>query len=175
MKFIYSYGLFCFCKEIFCIIHNKEKIIKLRSKKVIDCVPDVAAYIYHTLHSLDVWYINTCDENYSELRIHRENLNNLDIKPADNIKLSRADIDYYYNKIRIKINNYLSELNDNLLCEKPDNCNYDRFTLILAQFRHLHSHMGMLMGVIIDDTGLWPRVLGLELPIPNDDTYNKYF
>ncbi len=46
--------------------------------------------------------------------------------------------------------------------------------MILAQFRHLHTHMGMLMGFVIDDTGLWPRVLGLEKPFPEGD-YEKYF
>ena len=31
----------------------------------------------------------------------------------------------------------------------------------------------MLMGFIIDDTGLWPRVLGLENPFPEGE-YSKY-
>jgi hypothetical protein len=30
------------------------------------------------------------------------------------------------------------------------------------------------MGFIIDDTGLWPRVLGLEAPFPIGE-YHKYF
>ena len=39
-------------------------------------------------------------------------------------------------------------------------------------WKHVY-HMGMLMGFIIDDTGLWPRVLGLENPFPEGE-YNKY-
>lgn len=64
-------------------------------------------------------------------------------------------------------------LTDGELLEKPENCEYCRFTLILAQFRHLHSRMGMLMGFVIDDAGLWPAVLGLERPFPTGE-YHKY-
>ncbi len=154
-------------------------------KNVMDCVPDnlwekeycdapMWQHIYHMLHSLDVWYINPNDDNYTEPEIHRENLNNLDIKPDKFALLSRDDINNYYQKIKDKLNVYLSDLNDVKLLEKPGKCAYDRFTLILAQFRHLHSHMGMIMGFIIDDTGLWPRVLGLQRPIPTDDNYEKF-
>ena len=65
-------------------------------------------------------------------------------------------------------------MRDEQLMEYPLDCEYCRFNLILAQFRHLHSHMGMIMGFIIDDTGLWPRVLGLEAPFPIGE-YHKYF
>ena len=41
---------------------------------------------------------------------------------------------------------YVSELDDEKLSEYPAGCEYSRFTLILAQFRHLHTHMGMIMG-----------------------------
>lgn len=47
--------------------------------------------------------------------------------------------------------------------------------MILAQFRHLHTHMGMIMGFIIDDTGLWPRVAGLEGSIPTGNDYDNSF
>ena len=62
----------------------------------------------------------------------------------------------------------------NKLLLKSEGCMYTRFTLILAQHRHLHTHMGMIMGVITAETGLWPRVLGLEGKFP-DGEYEKYF
>lgn len=83
-------------------------------------------------------------------------------------------ISIYYNDVCRKIRSYLAELSDECLLEYPAGCEYTKFTLILAQFRHLHSHMGMLMGFIIDDAGLWPRVLGLEKPFP-EGSYDKYF
>lgn len=45
---------------------------------------------------------------------------------------------------------------------------------ILAQYRHLHSHMGMIMGFIIVNTNQWPRILGLEKEISQGE-YSKYF
>ena len=112
-------------------------------KNVIDCVPDDLwnknycdmpcwKHIYHMLHSLDFWYINSRDREFTEPPFHEKDL-----------------------------------------MEYPPDCEYCRFTLILAQFRHLHSHMGMIMGFIIDDKGLWPRVLGLEMPFPGE-VYDKY-
>ncbi len=66
------------------------------------------------------------------------------------------------------------ELEEKQLLEKPQGCEYTRFTLILAQFRHLHTHMGMLMGFLIADTGKWPRVLGLEGDLPEGE-YERFF
>lgn len=151
-------------------------------KNVIDCVPDKLwnrkycdmpcwKHIYHMLHSLDLWYINPKDQNFQEPAIHEKDLNNLEV--ISNKVLSRKEIDTYFASVEKKIREYVSELTDEKLLEYPTNCDYCKFTLILAQFRHLHSHMGMIMGFIIDDEGLWPRVLGLENPFPKGD-YNKY-
>ena len=82
-------------------------------------------------------------------------------------------MDGYVGDIDKKIRNYILDLKDAQLLDHPPDYEYDRFTLLLAQFRHLHSHMGMIMGFIIDDTGLWPRVLGLEHPIPEGE-YSQY-
>lgn len=123
------------------------------------------------LHSLDMWFINPCV--YDEPPIHIDNLNNLDIRPKKH--LSRTEINNYYNEIKAKIEKYILSLTDNKLLEYPENCDYTIFTLILAQFRHLHSHMGMIMGFLITDKNMWPEVLGLQRPIPNDGSYGKYF
>lgn len=151
-------------------------------KNVIDCVPDELwdkeycempcwKHIYHMLHSLDLWYINPRNRNFQEPEIHEKDLNNLDV--VSDKALSRKEIEAYFGSIDKKIKGYISELRDEQLMDHPLKCEYCKFTLILAQFRHLHSHMGMIMGFIIDDTGLWPRVLGLENPFPEGE-YNKY-
>jgi hypothetical protein len=152
-------------------------------KNVIDCVPDELwskaycempcwKHIYHMLHSLDLWFINSRDKGFTEPDIHEKDLNSLEVSPGK--YLSREEINHYFVDIDIKIKAYLSVLTDNQLLDTPTDCEYNRFTLILAQFRHLHSHMGMIMGFIIDDTSLWPRVLGLESRFPIGE-YNKYF
>ena len=144
-------------------------------KNVIDCISDELwnrqycdmpcwKHVYHMLHSLDQWFINPKDEHLKEPAIHERGLNDLNIV-SDKI-LSRNDIASYFTGIEEKIRDYLFKLTETQLLEYPPNCEYCRFTLILAQFRHLHSHMGMIMGFIIADTGLWPAVLGLETPFP---------
>lgn len=165
------------------IIKEQTKRALWETKNVIDCVPDELwnkkyckmpcwKHIYHMLHSLDLWYINPRDNNFKEPDIHEKDLNNLDVISSKT--LSREEINNYFSCIKQKIQTYLSQLTEEQLLEYPSNCEYCRFTLILAQFRHLHSHMGMLMGFIIDDVGLWPRVLGLENPFP-DGEYFMYF
>lgn len=164
------------------IIREQTRRALWEVKNVIDCIPDELwdkeycempcwKHVYHMLHSLDLWYINPRDKNYREPAIHEENLNNLDV--VSQKRLSREEINRYFSDIDGKINAYLKQLTDEMLREYPEDCEWSRFTLILAQFRHLHSHMGMLMGFIIDDTGLWPRVLGLTQPFPEGE-YSKY-
>lgn len=149
---------------------------------VIDCIPDdiwerqycdmpLWKHAYHMLHSLDLWYINPNDSNYAEPSFHTPNLNNLDVATYGN--LTREQINCYFAKIKSKISDYLDGLKDNALLEYPEGCQYTKFTLIMAQFRHLHSHMGMIMGFIIEATGQWPTVLGLTSPIPSGD-YNRF-
>lgn len=152
-------------------------------KNIIDCVPNdlwdkcycempMWKHIYHMLHSLDLWFINPRDIYFIEPSIHEKDLNNLD--SITDKKISRDEINQYYAQIAEKIHGYLLVTTDDELLLMPDNCEYSRFTLILSQYRHLHSHMGIIMGFIIEATGMWPRVVGLERPIPTEP-YNKFF
>lgn len=152
-------------------------------KNIVDSIPDelwnkkygempLWKHVYHMLHSLDLWYINPRDPGFVEPSIHEENLNSLDV--VSNKQLSRDEINMYYEKINTKLKDYIMNLTDGELLKYPIDCEYNKFTLILAQFRHLHSHMGMIMGFIVEDTELWPRLIGLENPIPQGN-YSKYF
>jgi len=125
------------------------------------------------LHSLDLWFINPRDPRYQEPDIHEKDLNNLDVVSQKD--LTRQEIDSYIEKTELRIMNYSDHLTTEELLSRPDNCEYSRFTLIMAQHRHLHTHMGMIMGFIIDDTGLWPRVLGLENVLPFTETHFPVF
>jgi len=121
-------------------------------------------HVYHMLHSLDLWFMNPRDKDYQEPPFHIPDLNNLDV-PSEK-GLARAELTGYYAEVQIKILQYLQGLQDQDLIEKPPGCEYTRFTLILAQIRHLHTHMGMIMGFIVEATGLWPLVVGLEGSLP---------
>lgn len=152
-------------------------------KNVMDCIPDdlwnreycqmpLWKHVYHMLHSLDLWLINPRDSNFKEPAIHEKDLNNLDVTTMK--QLNRSDINTYYFQIHNKIKQYLNSLRDEFLLEMPEGCEYTKFTLIMAQHRHLHTHMGMIMGFIVAETGLWPRVAGLEGEIPRG-SFNKHF
>ena len=124
-------------------------------------------HAYHLLHSLDQWYINP--ERYQQPALHREGLNDLD-QPAQD-RLTYEELAAYLTQIAEKIRAYLAELTDDELLQKPEGCQWSRFTLMLGQLRHLSTHLGMLMGFIIDDTGKWPTVLGLTQPIGEHEKY----
>ena len=168
-----------------CVAIIKEQTERMlwELKNIIDCIPDTLwdkaycdmpmwQHVYHTLHSLDLWFINPRDKDFIEPEIHEKELNNLNVPPIKDLK--RQEIETYYDKIKLKISCYLAQLNDDDLLSCPANCEYAKFTLILAQFRHLHCHMGMLTGFIINDVGKWPRVLGLEGNFPSG-AFDKYF
>lgn len=166
------------------IIREQTERALWEVRNVIDCIPDSLwnkqycsspcwQHAYHMLHSLDLWFINPRDRDFAEPPFHVRDLNNLDATPEK--ELTREALTGYYDGVKIKILRYLGCLRDEELLRCPPGCEYTRFTLILAQFRHLHSHMGMLMGFIIGDTGLWPRVVGLERDIPCGEAYQKYF
>ena len=63
----------------------------------------------------------------------------------------------------------LRGLSDADLTAYPEGCPYARLSLMVGQMRHLHTHMGMLMGFIIAARGEWPTVLGMKADLPTDD------
>ena len=95
----------------------------------------------------------------------------LHIYPA--VRLDRRAVDDYFYTIKSKLSIYLTSLHDEDLLQRPDNCEWTRFTLILSQYRHLYRHMGMMMGFIEAETGLCPRTLevGEDPPAAPYDPY----
>ena len=89
------------------------------------------------------------------------------------VRLDRRAVDDYFYTIKSKLSIYLTSLHDEDLLQRPDNCEWTRFTLILSQYRHLYRHMGMVMGFIEAETGLCPRTLevGEDPPAAPYDPY----
>ena len=114
--------------------------------------------LYHALHSLDMWFINP--ERYIEPSFHESNLNSMFIKGEK--ALSKQELLNYFETVKTKIQQYLSTLTDDMLSESPDNCKYTRLALILGQYRHLYSHIGILNCTTIIQTNRWPRIVGLD-------------
>ena len=152
------------------------------TQNVMDCIPDelwqrlyggapLWQHLYHALHSLDQWFINPKATDFVEPPIHTPHLQDLAIYPSACVV--RAQMDEYFYTIKAKLSMYLTSLHDEDLLQRPENCEWTRFTLILSQYRHLHTHLGMLMGFIVAETGLCPRTLEVGEPFPQPP-YDPY-
>lgn len=153
------------------------------TENLIKCIPEelwdkrydgipMWKYLYHTLYSMDRWYINPCDVAYQNPDFHTETLADLNVIPEENETLDRRLVEEYFYHIRDKIGKYIAGLRDEELAENPENCDMSRLRLILGQFRHWHRHMGVIYGFIVEDTGKWPYVLNMngeypDQPMPN--------
>lgn len=115
-------------------------------------------YAYHVIHSCDKWFIDPFD--YTDPDFQPKDFDKPDT-PSE-LVLSDNYLISYLDKVIIKINAYLDKLDDSMLYEKPKDCPYTRFELVLGQFRHMSLHIGMLNGQTIERTGRFPIALGLN-------------
>ena len=152
------------------------------TENLMKCIPDelwdkrydgipMWKYLYHTLYSMDRWYINPNDPTYRNPEFHMDSLADLNVVPKDEF-IVRNELENYFYRIQDKIHSYIAQLDDDSLAENPVNCEMSRFRLILGQFRHWHRHMGIIYGFIIEDAGKWPYVLNMcgeypDEPMPN--------
>ncbi len=154
------------------------------TENLIKCIPDqlwekrydglpMWKYVYHTLYSLDRWFINPEDPTYKDPEFHTKTLANLNVIPKDET-ISRRQIEDYFYSIKIKIENYINDLSDEDLIKKPENCSMSKFRLILGQYRHWHRHLGLIYGFIVEDTGKWPYVLNMNGAYPDSEMPNYY-
>ncbi len=155
------------------------------TENLIACVPDeiwnrrydglpLWKYLYHTLYSMDRWFINPCDPQYRNPDFHTETLADLNVVPGEDQSLSREQMTGYFLRIKEKIQNYLRVLNDQMLSGCPENCDMSRLRLIIGQHRHWHRHMGIVYGFVIADTGKWPYVLNMDGKYPDGPMPNYY-
>ena len=154
------------------------------TENLIRCIPDALwnkrydelpmwKYVYHTLYSMDRWYVNPCDPAYKDPDFHEPGLADLNVVPETDV-LSREQMLQYLTKIRRKIGAYIVTLEDSDLIQTPDGCEMSRFRLILGQFRHWHRHMGLIYGFLVEDTGKWPYVLNMQGKYPEEPMPNFY-
>lgn len=154
------------------------------TENLIKCIPDelwekrydgipMWKYLYHTLYSMDRWYINPFDADYINPEFHTETMADLNVIPTDE-RLSREQLEGYFYRIKLKIEEYIQALTDEELSGRPEHCDMTRFRLILGQFRHWHRHMGLIYGFIIEDAGKWPYVLNMDGKYPDTPMPNFY-
>lgn len=154
------------------------------TENLMKCIPDelwnkrydglpMWKYLYHTLYSMDRWYINPCDSTYQNPVFHTDTMADLNVIPTGEA-LTREQLEAYFDQIRTKIENYIATLEDKELEQMPEGCDMSRFRLILGQFRHWHRHMGIIYGFIVEDTGKWPYVLNMCGEYPQEPMPNYY-
>ena len=154
------------------------------TENLMKCIPDklwykrydgipMWKYLYHTLYSMDRWYVNPFEPAYQNPEFHTVTLADLNVIPKDEY-LERSQLEDYFYRIQEKIKRYIGKLNDKDLASKPENCEMSRFRLILGQFRHWHRHMGIIYGFVIADTGKWPYVLNMDGKYPDEPMPNFY-
>lgn len=143
-------------KQTEVLFYNANIMLQTCNLNFVLCDMPVWKHVYHTFHSIDQWFINP--QHYSEPDFHEPNLNSLDIMGEK--VLSKDDLVQYLESIRVKIMKYLDALTDDMLCEVPLDCKYNRLSLILAQYRHFYAHLGNINATTIIETNKWPRVIG---------------
>jgi hypothetical protein len=114
---------------------NAVEETQLYDEKICDW--PLAEQIYHLLRSLDQYFINP--NNYREAPIALK---------KNNTRLTKTDFLEYRDSIKTRITNYLESTEIDLLSENPPDCQFDRLTLILGQYRHLMYHIGLIHGCL---------------------------
>lgn len=114
-------------------------------------------HAYHMLHSCDQWYISPFEYD-KEPEFHEPDLNSLDIPSTKTLSLEVLSA--YLEAVREKIMTYFDGLTDEMLYEIPTGCTSNRLGLILSQYRHFYTHLGIINSVTMAKTGKWPRVVG---------------
>ena len=126
-------------------------------------------YLFHTLHSLDRYFINPYRYEYKmdeQLGLD-ESLSIIDEKregyiEAPGVVIEREKLLEYFNFVKEKIFSYLAALSDSDLSEKPEGCPHTKLALVLGQYRHLMFHVGLSEAVNYEANGTWLEYTGFS-------------
>lgn len=130
---------------------------------------NTSRFLFHTLHSLDKWFINPASYKYDAnssggisecLSVTASS--ELDFSPAVGTVIPRKNLEKYGTFVTEKIREYVKNLTDDKLCEKPEGCKFSRLELILGQFRHVMCHVGILSAMNAQCGSGWLEYFGLE-------------
>jgi len=121
-------------------------------------------HFYHLIHSLDKNFIDP--GNYAEPEFHKKNMNIIYLE--DENKLTKDEIEKYYERVKNKIQKYLDELKEAALENTImfNGMELTKMELILAQLRHIFYHVGYLHCCIKIEKGETPEYIGLYKAAP---------
>ena len=147
---------------------NLITAIKTYDRNAPVCGAPAWRFVYHTIHSADKWFFNPYV--FDEPDIHEEGMDD-PYKPCTK-ELSDGELLDYLDRVRRKTSDYLGALTDDMLGQCPEKCDMTRLELILMQFRHISTHIGMLNGLTAEKTGRLPVYV---TPASLDRLNNGYF
>ena len=149
-------------------LNIKEQIEKADLETVFDGVNN-SRFIFHNLHSMDRFFMNPIGYVYQGEKLFGipENLSVISSKREGyekdtSIVISRKQLLDYFDHVKAKIENYLDNLTAEELLLKPEGCEYTRFELILAQFRHMMWHVGCSSAITFASKNEWNEFTGLN-------------
>ena len=143
---------------------NIRTSLQTYDRNAICCGAPCWRWAYHALHSADKWFINPFD--YTEPDFHEEGMDNPD-NPTSVVLCDKQLLEYL-DKVEKKTLDYLDNLTDEMLYEKPKDCPYTRMELVLRQYRHLSFHTGMLNAQTALSTGKFPVWVSEESQVVDD-------
>ncbi len=143
---------------------NIRTSLQTYDRNAICCGAPCWRWAYHALHSADKWFINPFA--YTEPDFHEEGMDNPD-NPTSVVLCDKQLLEYL-DKVEKKTLDYLDNLTDEMLYEKPKDCPYTRMELVLRQYRHLSFHTGMLNAQTALSTGKFPVWVSEESQVVDD-------
>ena len=78
------------------------------------------------------------------------------------IVIPREKLLSYFDFVKTKIQKYLENLTVEELFQKPENCEYSRFELILGQIRHQFWHIGLSSAITFESKHIWNEFTGVN-------------
>lgn len=129
---------------------------------------NASRFIFHTLHSLDKWFINPAEYKYDEKSCGGipEYLSIISSSrpgfSAEEAAIPRENLKIYASFVARKIRSYMASMTDKMLIEKPNGCSFSRLELILGQFRHAMCHAGISSAMNAQKENIWLPYFGLD-------------
>ena len=112
---------------------------------------NASRFIFHTLHSLDKWFVNPAEYKYDENSSGgvAENLSVIsssreDFDAAPGVVIPRENLEKYAVSVAQKIRNYLANLSDKM------------------QVRHVMCHVGISSAINFQNGNGWLKYFGLD-------------
>lgn len=150
------------------LLNVQDQIKDADLEVVLDGVNN-SRYLFHMLHSMEKYFFNPYEYKYEEKETLgiEENYSVIDDQREGYIKddeliISREKLQQYFNLVAEKIRDYLENITDEELLEKPENCPHTRFELILGQYRHIMFHLGISEALTVQSKNMWPKYTGFK-------------